>query len=778
MKTTKCTGAFSGAMFFVLFLWGALSPAAVTARPDSREWFTIQAASFSEKRNALGAHEALQRRLGTDANVRVEHLPPYYTLRVGFSETREPILELLPQVKAVHPAAIIMRAYIDPERIVSAEEPRPEVLAAAGDTMLDVKPAASDKAGITQASSPLPNAGPKVATTVASAETSVPDNAFSPGQGAAMDKALARSSALTRHSAEPLQEIGVTAVALVGVFPAREDRVVDIFAPPSTVSWRGMQFSGVGQRGRILVTSVRQASVPESGAATLHEPVVAIAVESVPVPEALPQSPPDAAIESGAGAAADISILGRSLEYIKSAGTEKIAGLAGLGICIALLILTPLWFMAKGRRPREQSKDNPAKPRPRQAAKETRKEKPGKVRPITLEDLLCRPGAEEVEQSEPADTAAPAEIMTDFPARAPVTTIGQCASFVFEDEDPRAGEARQDERSAASVPGTITRESPETSEPIPLGPAPEHARHRSPHARQTSMERSIANGEMALPMLAAVGERFLKSAASEFEVMVRNILNRSADQDLNSIYVTSCSSGEGKTRVSVALAHCLAGEGYRVLLVDANSVAPVLHDMYNTSFSPGLLEALNGGSCEVRDLVRPSRHENLHIMTLGSKPLPGCGDSGNSGGDGGNGAGGGAFPLNILLEALAEDFEFVILDGQSLSEPFSMFVASTCDGTIVVAPWEKPKWHTIKKSAQEIVLFGGCVIGLVQNKRPVYLPEFIFRKSFQEQCVEVAVETSRMGSAVPSMGLSAPLSSSSPLSPLPEAEGGHKALHQ
>lgn len=782
MKIAKCVGAASGALFLVLVLCGALSPAAVTARPDSREWFTIQAASFSEKRNALGAHEALQRRLGPEANVRVEHIPPYYTLRVGFSETREPVLELLPQVKAVHPAAIILRAYIDPERIVSAENSAAQVLAAAGDTMLDVKPAAGKAVGVTETPTTLPETAPEVAAAPAAAESRPPEKAFSAGQGAAVDKVRAHPPAPSGQAVVPQREIGVTAVALVGVFPAKEDRMVDIFAAPAIVSPRGRQFSGVGQRGRILVTAVRRA--PLSGAVAVGplDQGVAIAAEPSPLPESLPESPSDAVLGSDAGSATEVQALASYLEHLKSAGTEEIAGLAGLGICFALLVLTPVWFVAKGRRPREQSKDKPAGPMAKQTAKlapsGVRKEKPGKARPITLEDLLCRPCADEAEQTAAGDAAMAAGTETVAPALEPATDTGQYGTFVFEIEGPRAGEPQQDSGSAASVPDKVSKESNQSSEPIPLGPAPEHALHRSPYARQTGMERRIANGEVAMPVLAATGEAFMKRAFAEFEVMVRNILNRSADQDLTSIYVTSCSSGEGKTRVSMALAHCLAGEGYRVLLVDANSVAPVLHDMYNTSFSPGLLEALNGGACQVRDLVRPSRHENLHIMTLGSKPLSGSGnngdngDNGDNGGAGGNGAGSQGFPLNILLGALAEDFEFVILDGQSLSEPFSMFVASTCDGTIVVAPWEKPKWHTIKKSAQEIVLFGGSVIGLVQNKRPVYLPGFIFRKPLQEQCVEVSVETSRMGVAVPPMGMSAPLS------PLSEMEGGHKALHQ
>jgi Mrp family chromosome partitioning ATPase len=779
MKTAKCAGAISGALFLALFLCGALSPAAVTARPDAREWFTIQAASFSEKRNALGAYEALQRRLGPEANVRVEHLPPYYTLRVGFSETREPILELLPQVKAVHPAAIILQAYIDPERIVSADDPAPEVLAATGDTMLDVKPAVGEAAGVTTPPSNLPETTPAVVSealsSVASKSRST-EKAFPTVQDEAVDKVRAGAPAHRRQPAATPRENRVPAAALVGVFPAKEDRIVDIFAAPSIVSPRGRQFSGVGQRGRIRVTAVRQAPLPEAVAVEPVEQGVAIAAESAPVPEALPESSSDAALESGAGSAPGAQVLARSLEYLKSAGTEEVAGLAGLGAGIALLFLTPLWFVAKGRRSREQSRDKPAGPRAKKTSKkapnESRRKKSGKARPITLEDLLCRPSADEAEQTAAGDAATAAGTETSAPTPEPATDTGQYDTFVFENEGTRAGEVRQGEGSVESMPEKISKEDDRSSEPIPLGPAPEHERHRAPYVRQTDMERRIARGEVAMPVLAATGEAFMKRASAEFEVMVRNILNRSADQDLTSIYVTSCSSGEGKTRVSMALAHCLAGEGYRVLLVDANSVAPVLHDMYNTSFSPGLLEALNGGACEVRDLVRPSRHENLHIMTLGSKPLS---SHGNNGGDGGNGAGSQGFPLNILLGALAEDFEFVILDGQSLSEPFSMFVASTCDGTIVVAPWEKPKWHTIKKSAQEIVLFGGSVVGLVQNKRPVYLPGFIFRKSLQEQCVEVAVETSRMGGAMPSMGMSAPLS---PPSPLSEVESEHKALHQ
>ncbi len=831
MKTAKWSGAVIGGLFLLLVLCGALSATETTVNQDSREWFIIQAASFLEKRNALNAYETLQRKLGSDVVVRVEHLPPYYTLRVGLSESKGPIRELLADVKTLHPTAIILRVHVDPERIVSMTPSGATVLAtASGNPKLDVawgageadndpasasvmqsvpetaiteaavteaavSEAALTEAAITEAAvseAAVPEAAvsevavsevavPKAAVSEAAlteatiTEAAVPEAAVSevavpevavpevavPEAAvpeAALTEAAVQDAADSKASEDgpsgvpllvepavasektqtqppaPLPEPDVAATpefslaseAQIGAHPAKEDRTVDIAVPLPLEAFTGRQWLGVGQESKVNVAPEQHVALPEPEIPMAFEPVW------------------EAASESGNQG------LDQRFGFLKQAGIKKIAGFAGLGIGVALLLLTSMWFMRKGRGQRDKENSSAA-----QSARKCT---------LQLESCMDKPFSQE-DMSEPPLSDAVEEGMAVVRVVSPprfalpqghATAVAPPESHAVAAEAFAVAEERQSPESMENGKLNVSQEKESVGTPIPLGPAPEHARHHSPYAYQSDMERRIADGEMDLPGLSPTGEAFMKRGAVEFEVMVKNILRRSADQELTSIYVTSCSAGEGKTRVSMALAHFLAREGYRVLLVDANTVAPLLHDVYNTSFSPGLLEALNGSGFEARDAIRPSRHENLHIMTLGSKPLTGALRSEG-------------FPLNALIEALAEDFEFVILDGQSLSEPFALFVASTCDGTVVVTPWEKPKWHTIKKSAQEITLFGGTVIGLVQNKRPVYLPGFIFRKPWREQYVEVRVESGRTDAAMPPMAMG---------SPMPEVEDGHKALRQ
>ena len=224
--------------------------------------------------------------------------------------------------------------------------------------------------------------------------------------------------------------------------------------------------------------------------------------------------------------------------------------------------------------------------------------------------------------------------------------------------------------------------------------------------------------ENSLPGLDAHNEALLRSMSGDVETLLHNYMQQALEKRQKSIYVTSCQQGEGKTRVSVSLAHALAAQNFKVLLADADIQGPVLGNLYGIRFSPGLLDLLKSDSARLRGAIYKTSHANLHLLPLGSIAHIDASESQS-------------LPVNVLIREMSKGYDFVIIDGQPLRDPFAKLIASACDGVLLVAPWRAAKWHALRKAIQDIALFGGDVLGVVQNKRDIYLPPFVYRRTFR-----------------------------------------------
>ena len=79
-------------------------------------------------------------------------------------------------------------------------------------------------------------------------------------------------------------------------------------------------------------------------------------------------------------------------------------------------------------------------------------------------------------------------------------------------------------------------------------------------------------------------------------------------------------------------------------------------------------------------------------------------------------------------ESLKDQFDLIIVD----SPPASMFpdgpaIVSRLDGVILVVEAEKTRWHVALSVKEKILKSGGKILGIVFNKRRLYIPEVIYR---------------------------------------------------
>ncbi len=93
----------------------------------------------------------------------------------------------------------------------------------------------------------------------------------------------------------------------------------------------------------------------------------------------------------------------------------------------------------------------------------------------------------------------------------------------------------------------------------------------------------------------------------------------SADSDLRTLAVTSCTPGEGKSSANVALAMAFARSGRRVVLVDCDMRRPSVHRYLKLGLENGLSDALEG-SADWRSMMRRGVVERLDVLTAGRQP--------------------------------------------------------------------------------------------------------------------------------------------------------------
>jgi capsular exopolysaccharide synthesis family protein len=133
-----------------------------------------------------------------------------------------------------------------------------------------------------------------------------------------------------------------------------------------------------------------------------------------------------------------------------------------------------------------------------------------------------------------------------------------------------------------------------------------------------------------LPLLGTVpkveGESLLVELANRKSAMVEAYLAVQASLELatangfaRSISVTSTRPREGKSTTSYALAHSLARGGRRVVLVDGDMRAPMVHNEFGLPNDMGLSNLLSG-TADLSTTVQKTTIQNLSVMTSGAQP--------------------------------------------------------------------------------------------------------------------------------------------------------------
>jgi succinoglycan biosynthesis transport protein ExoP len=149
-----------------------------------------------------------------------------------------------------------------------------------------------------------------------------------------------------------------------------------------------------------------------------------------------------------------------------------------------------------------------------------------------------------------------------------------------------------------------------------------------------------------------------------------NLSNAFEESDRVMLAISSPSSGDGKSLVSLNLGLSFAEAGYRTVLVDGDTRRGQLHIRLGVDPRPGLLDYL-AGQTGLDPLLRSSTHENVALIPRGT-PQP-------------NGPALLMSPtLTALLAELQQRFDAIIVDTPPLGAAVDPFVLGTATGNMLL----------------------------------------------------------------------------------------------
>lgn len=200
-----------------------------------------------------------------------------------------------------------------------------------------------------------------------------------------------------------------------------------------------------------------------------------------------------------------------------------------------------------------------------------------------------------------------------------------------------------------------------------------------------------------------------------FDESVRTLRNSillgSRDRRIQTILVTSASTGEGKSTTALHLAFVHAAHGLRTLLIDADLRRPSLQTMLNLpADTPGLADALVQDMGYNTLLVDVENHPDLHFLPAGNPSRRASDLVGQR--------------IEAILRDLAPDYDLIVIDGPPfLGIAESLLLANSADAVVVVARAGKTDLPSLELVLNNLTQLRAHVAGVVLNCAPASLGE-------------------------------------------------------
>lgn len=206
-----------------------------------------------------------------------------------------------------------------------------------------------------------------------------------------------------------------------------------------------------------------------------------------------------------------------------------------------------------------------------------------------------------------------------------------------------------------------------------------------------------------------------KSLVSEsFRTLRSNLQLSEFGKSLKVIVITSSNPNEGKSEVSINLAACLAQQGKKVIIIDADMRKPTQHKLTELNNNEGLSTFLlkKSGVDSINELTI----DGVNLDVLPSGPIP-------------------PNPSEMLassvmkqsLKEFEEFYDYVIIDTPPLlAATDAQILASIADATLLVVDIKKSKRRQVTEAKRRLDHVGAKLLGVVMNKVDSYKDTYYY----------------------------------------------------
>ena len=184
---------------------------------------------------------------------------------------------------------------------------------------------------------------------------------------------------------------------------------------------------------------------------------------------------------------------------------------------------------------------------------------------------------------------------------------------------------------------------------------------------------------------------------------------------VKTLLVTSSSKGEGKTITALNLALTLSkNKDKKVLLVDADTVHPYLHKLFETSYEPGLINFVDKEN-SVQDIILTTRLNNLFFIPAGirnslNRPLD-------------------FERLKGFIANIKKEFDYIIFDSSGCGlNSATLAIASSFDYALFVIKAGSTRREAVKVALERLNPVRPKNMGIMLNCQKYEVPGFLYKR--------------------------------------------------
>ena len=192
--------------------------------------------------------------------------------------------------------------------------------------------------------------------------------------------------------------------------------------------------------------------------------------------------------------------------------------------------------------------------------------------------------------------------------------------------------------------------------------------------------------------------------SEQYRTVRTNLQFASADEEIQTLLLTSAGPSEGKSMTTANLAVVYAQQGKKVLLIDADLRKPTIHYTFRLDNLKGLSNVLVG-DIPLQEAVVPSAVQDLDLISCGPIPPNPSELLGSK-------------RMQRMIAEARELYDVIIFDTPPvLAVTDAQILSAFVDGSILVVRSKRTETESAQKAVESLKAVNAKILGTVLNDR-------------------------------------------------------------